>query len=323
MIPVIAFKNIWRNKERSLIVIIAIMLALTGGVFVVGIMMGIVEQKVRSSINNEVSHIQIHQPKWMQNREPRYFIPSADSIGKVIAGMPDVKAVAVRTRVPGMISSPNAASGVMITGINPEQERKVTQLYKTICDSCSNYFTGTRRNPVIISKRMADKLKVRLKSKVVIRFQNTDGNIAEAALSVTGIYHTPNDVFDDMNIFLPLANLDRISGDMIKPNEIAILLTNIDNIPLIQATLKNEFSGLDIRNWQEIQPEMALVTSAIAMEVYILLGIILLALAFGIVNTMLMIVFERTRELGMLMAVGMSKARIFRMIMLETIFLLL
>jgi ABC-type antimicrobial peptide transport system permease subunit len=79
--------------------------------------------------------------------------------------------------------------------------------------------------------------------------------------------------------------------------------------------------GLEVRNWIEVRPEMGLITSTIAVEVYIILGIILFALAFGIVNTMLMVVFERTRELGMLMAVGMSKSRVFGMIMLETVFL--
>jgi len=321
MIPKIAFKNVWRNKERSLIVIIAITLALTGGIFTASIMTGMVDQKFRSGINNEVSHIQIHNPDFLKNYAPQYSIVSADSLAEVISRMPDVKSVAVRTRVPGMISSPNAASGVQIIGINPEKEKKVTQLYKTICDSCGVYFTGPRKNPILVSKRVADKLKVRLKSKVVIRFQNTDGNISEAAFSVTGIYQTSNNAFDDANIFVRSNDFNNITGSMIKPHEIAILLTDIDNLPEVQSALKQKFPGLDVENWQEIQPEMGLITSAISLEIYIILGIILLALAFGIVNTMLMIVFERTRELGMLMAVGMSKARIFSMIMLETILL--
>ena len=321
MIPKIAFNNIWRNKERSLIVIIAIALALTGGVFTAAIMTGMVDQKFRSGINNEVSHIQIHNPDFLKNWEPQYSISSADSIKEVISRMPDVKSVTMRIRVPGMISSPNAATGIQIIGIDPEKEKKVTQLYMTICDSCGVYFTGPKKNPILVSKRLADKLKVRLKSKVVIRFQNTDGNISEAAFSVTGIYQTPNNAFDDMNAFVRSTDFDNNSGNMIKPHEIAILLSDFDKIPEVQSVLRKKFPGLDVENWQEIQPEMGLITSAISLEIYIILGIILLALAFGIVNTMLMIVFERTRELGMLMAVGMSKARIFRMIMLETILL--
>jgi len=127
MIPKIAFKNIWRNKERSLIVIIAITLALTGGVFTAAVMTGLVDQKFRAGINNEVSHIQIHNPDFLKNYEPQYSIPSADSLADVVSKMADVKSVTVRTRVPGMISSPNAASGVQIIGINPEKEKKVTQ----------------------------------------------------------------------------------------------------------------------------------------------------------------------------------------------------
>src|ERR1039457_192202 len=114
MIPKIAFKNIWRNKERSLIVITAIALALTGGIFTASIMTGMVDQKFRSGINNEVSHIQIHNPDFLKNLEPRYSITSADSIKDIISRMPDVKSVSLRIRVPGMISSPNAATGIQI-----------------------------------------------------------------------------------------------------------------------------------------------------------------------------------------------------------------
>jgi ABC-type lipoprotein release transport system permease subunit len=160
-----------------------------------------------------------------------------------------------------------------------------------------------------------------LKSKIVIRFQNIDGNLTEAAFSVNGIFQTANNVFDETNVFIRKSGLNILTGADSKCQEIAIILNDIDKIPAVEALLKSRLPGLDIRNWIELRPEMGLISSAIATEVYVILGIILFALAFGIVNTMLMIVFERTRELGMLMAVGMSKSKVFRMIMLETIFL--
>jgi len=321
MIFIIAFKNVWRNKVRSLIVIIAVTLGLAGGIFTASIITGMVEQKIRSGISNEVSHIQVHNPEFLKNYESQFVIPLPDSIAGIISKMPFVKAVCVRTRLTGMAASSNSATGIQIVGVNPALEKKVSSLFMAIPDSNGGYFTGSRKNQVVIGRKLADKLKIRLKSKVVIRFQNPDGNLTEAAFTVNGIFQTANTAFDETNVFVRKRDLDQLTGTDNGIHEIAVILDDIDNIPVTETALKNKLRGLDVENWMEIRPDMGMITSAIAIEVYIILGIILFALAFGIVNTMLMIVFERTRELGMLMAVGMSKSRVFRMIMGETIFL--
>jgi putative ABC transport system permease protein len=321
MIFKISFKNVWRNKVRSLIVISSVTLGLAGGIFTASIITGMVEQKIRTGINNEVSHIQVHNPEFLKNYESQYSIPHAGNIAGIISKMPGVKAVCSRTRITGMAASPNSVAGVQIVGVDPLQEKKVSNLYSTIPDTGGGYFTGSRKNQIVIGRKLADKLKVRLKSKIVLRFQIIDGNLTEAAFSVNGVFQTANNVFDETNVFVRKSDLDLLTGGDNGIQEIAIILDNIEKIPVAEAALKTKLQGLDVQNWMEIRPDMAMVTSAIAIEVYIILGIILFALAFGIVNTMLMIVFERTRELGMLMAVGMSKSRVFRMIMLETIFL--
>ncbi len=321
MIFKIAFKNVWRNKVRSLIVIIAIMLGLTGGIFTVSIITGMVEQKIRTGINNEVSHIQVHHPQFLKNYEPQYSIPHADSIRGIITKLPGVKAVCIRTRMTGMAASANSATGVQIIGVDPLQEKKVSSLYTSIPDSSGGFFTGTRKNQIVIGWKLADKLKIRLRSKIVIRFQDPDGDLTEGAFTVNGIFQTSNTAFDETNVFVRKTDLDKLTGRDNGIQEIAVLLNDNDLIPATETLMKTRLKGLDVESWMEIRPDMSLITSAIAIEVYIILGIILFALAFGIVNTMLMIVFERTHELGMLMAVGMSKVRVFSMIMMETIFL--
>lgn len=323
MIFRIAFKNVWRNKVRSLIVITAVTLGLTGGLIVVAVMTGMVDQKVRAVINTEVSHLQIHDSSYLKNYEPRFVIQEPQKIMQSIEEIPGVRAVCARTHLTGMAASSNSATGVQILGVDPLKETKVTNLYASIPDSSGGWFNGSRRNQVVIGHKLAEKLKVRLKSKIVLRFQGTDGNLNEAAFSITGIFGTSNTAFDETSVFVKKTDLDAIIGGDSGIHEIAVILNDIVSIPLVQSRLKRSLPGMKVQNWIEIKPEMGVLTSAIAVEIYIVLGIILFALAFGIVNTMLMIVFERTRELGMLMAVGMSKTRVFNMIMLETVFLTL
>jgi ABC-type antimicrobial peptide transport system permease subunit len=104
-------------------------------------------------------------------------------------------------------------------------------------------------------------------------------------------------------------------------HEIAVLLLNNEVMDSVDSTLKNELSALDVKTWREIMPEVSLVESSFGLTMYIFMGVILLALLFGIINTMLMAVLERTKELGMLMAIGMNKFRVFMMILLETVML--
>jgi putative ABC transport system permease protein len=321
MLTRLAFKNIWRNKARSLIVIVAITLGLAGGLLTVAIITGMIEQKVRESISIETSHLQIHHRDFLRNYESQYSVAGADSLAQVIAKMPAVKAVTTRNRITGMIASPNAVSGIQIVGVDPDREKKLSTLYQTIPDSCGGYFPGNRRNQVLIGSKLAEKLKVRLKSKVVVRFQDTDGNLTEAAFTITGIFRTPNTVFDETNVFVKKNDLARLFSSDPGIQEMAVMLNDIKDLDAVEPALKSRFPALEVKSWTELRPEMGMITSAIAMEVYIILAIILFALAFGIVNTMLMMVFDRTRELGMLMAVGMSRRRVFRMIMMETIFM--
>ena len=321
MILKIAFKNVWRNKVRSLIVMTSIALGLTGGIFTVSVISGMVQQKITAGINNEVSHIQVHHPQFLKNLESQYSITRPDSIVTLISRIEGVRAVCARTRIAGMAASSNAATGVQILGIDPSTEKQVFSLYKTIADSNGRFFGGTRKNQVVIGKKLADKLKIRLKSKMVIRFQDQQGNLTEAAFSVNGIFRSANTIFDETTLFVKKHDLDQITGNDNGIQEIAVVLINDDHLTEIESRMKSKLPGLQVMNWMEVRPDMGMVTSAIAIEVYTILGIILFALAFGIVNTMLMIVFERTREFGMLMAIGMGKGRIFRMIMLETIFL--
>jgi putative ABC transport system permease protein len=321
MIASIAWKNIWRNKTRSLVVIIATVLGLIGGTFAGAFMFGMIEQRLGAAVDKEVSHIQVHHPSFIENSEIGFAISNPDSVCRILAGVDGVKAVSGRTKIMGMVASANSSGGAQIFGIDPEREKLVTTLYQAIPDTCGNYFTTGSKNQIVLGKKLAEKLKVKLRSKVVLRFQDSTGNIVEAAFKISGIYNTYNDMFDDKTIFIRKSDLSLLLGTSAPVHELAIYLTDPDNYEKIQAKIQARLPRLLVQNWKEISPELALIVDVVDQMIYIFLGIILLALAFGIVNTMLMAVLERTKELGMLMSIGMNRSRVFRMIMLETVWL--
>jgi ABC-type lipoprotein release transport system permease subunit len=219
-----------------------------------------------------------------------------------------------------MIASAETASGVKISGITPENERVVSNLYSKLIEG--DYFEEKRRNPIIIGRKLADKLNVKLGSKVVLTLQDIDNNITAGAFRIVGIFNTENNIFDESNVFV----LDRSIRKLMNlpedaSHEIAILVDNNENVPAIQDSIKKEFSELEVMSWLELSPEMSYLNEAMDLMMYIFIIIILFALLFGIINTMLMAVLERVKEIGMLMAIGMNKLRVFMMIVIETILL--
>ncbi|MDA3817485.1 MAG: FtsX-like permease family protein, partial [Prolixibacteraceae bacterium] len=162
----------------------------------------------------------------------------------------------------------------------------------------------------------------RLRSKIVFTFNEREGGLVYQTYRVCGIFKTNNTMFDQMNAFVLHDDLAGVAG--FKDNEyheIAILLNDNKNPKEVITNLKTEFPQLSFLSWKDLSPEAALMTDFMEVWYIIIIGIILMALAFGIINTMLMAILERTKELGMLMAIGMNRKRVFNMIMLETIFL--
>ena len=319
MLVALAWKNIWRNKKRSLIIILAISFGLWGGLFFDAVMMGSVESMVETAISRNLSHIQIHKKDYDKDKDIRNFIPKGTDIAESIRRMPGVEAVSGRTLIYGMAASPASSFGVLINGINPEDAVRVTDIHEQITEG--DYFGSTRRNQIVIGRKLAERLNLSLHGKVVLSFQDLEGNITYIACRVTGLYKTNSTQFDEANVFVLQSDLFRILGSEPIVHEIAVRVTNTEKLDAVVAGIKNKFPDLVTERWDEIAPELAYLNDTTMIYSYFFVGIILFALLFGIMNTMLMSVVDRVRELGMLMAIGMKKGRVFMMILFETIML--
>jgi putative ABC transport system permease protein len=316
----VAWRNIWRSKVRSLVIICALTIGILAGVFTWALYEGMVIQRINTAIKTEVSHIQLHHKNYLENPDVKYFINNSDNVRAQIDSMAGIKAVTVRVIANSMIASAETGSGVQVIGIAPEDEKRVTNLYEKIVEG--TYFDRTRRNPIVIGKKMAEKLNVNVRSKVVLTMQQVDGGITRAQFKVAGIYKISNSMYEELNVFVRKSDLTRLIGmDNTSGHEIAVLLEDDRTYNDMKDKLSALYKNLDVKSWKEIMPEVSLIEESMDISMYLILGIILFALLFGIINTMLMAVLERVKELGMLMAVGMNKVRVFIMIMLETLFL--
>jgi ABC-type lipoprotein release transport system permease subunit len=389
MIWSVAWKNVWRNKRRSLVVISAVTIGIISGVLLIGIMKGWVVQRLDDAILNEVSHIQIHNPEYIKNEEIGHTVQKPDDLAVLIGSMEETTAWVKRTKMTGMAVTPWANAGVVIYGIVPEKERQVTHIHRQIIPGAGTYLEGGSSGEILISDKTAEILKLkhyiltekatdrlkeqqfpshvldklasmiekrfrsprefrealekildkkevkeyasaimkvsidyRIRNKIQLTISDAGGTPVQGIFRVCGIYKTTNTGFDQAAVFVGAASLAALyGGSEVMTHEIAILLNDIKDAGEVRDKLSSLSHGNSVRTWKELAPDVAMVEDYMVLYYVIFIGIIMLALAFGIINTMLMSILERTRELGMLMAIGMNRKRVFRMIMLETIFL--
>lgn len=389
MIWSIAWKNVWRNRKRSLVVISAVTLGIISGVLLVGIMEGWVRQRLHDAVYNEVSHLQIHNSEYIKNEEIGLTVSNADIIIRSIDSLQELSGWVKRTKLVALANTSWGNAGVMINGVDPDREKLITEIHSKIVPGGGEYLDSKLPGDMLISEKTAESLKLkqyivtdsvmemlkmeqisadvlskletiknerfrspkdfsealkkelsrkeldkygllitehsldyRIGNKVQITISDREGTPIQGIFRVCGIYKTTNTGFDGTNVFVNAQALASLyGGDDILIHEIAVLLTDIDDAGTVSEKLSRISGGNTVRTWRELAPDAAMMNDFIILYYLIFIGIIMLALAFGIINTMLMAILERTKELGMLMAVGMNHRRIFSMIMLETVFL--
>ena len=265
----------------------------------------------------DLGHFQIHSKSYEEEKLVTDTIPNFENVISQLATTKYVIGVSSRILIEGMASSATTSNGVRILGINPENEKSVTTVYKDIVNG--SYFEEDWKNQIVIGEKLANNLGIREKSKIVLSFQGIDGSIIYGAFRVTGIYRTESSIFDKANVFIKERDLLNLINSKLISNEIVVRLSSVQQVDSVYIPIKNQYSDLSVKYWGELAPELKFYYEMLIVQMNIFVGIILFALLFGITNTMLMSVMERVREFGVLMAVGMKRSRVFLMIMMETI----
>ncbi len=316
----IAWRNIWRNKRRSILVIAAIVSGLWGMVYMIAISEGMNEEMVQTAIESGIGDIQIHRAGFEDNmdvtkniRDPGYFINR-------IKGTAYIKSYAERVKAMGLVSSAESSSGVLIWGIDPGKEGSVSAIKSYLNEG--EFLTGGP-GEIYIGKSLADKLNVGLEDKIVLMAQGLSPDIGSAAYRIKGIYVSSSPEFDKFNIYVSLSDAQQLLSMGGRISEIVIMADSMDHVDPLAAGLRDKLavSDLEVLTWQQLSPFIVEMINMFKSFNYIIYIIVVLAMAFGIINTILMSVLERTREIGILMAIGTKRRRVFSEVMWEGFFL--
>lgn len=309
----------WRSKLRSLVVILSVMMGLYGGLLIVSLSVALNDQRMNTAINTYLANIQIHDVKFSKEYSINHTITDLASLEELLSKDIRVKAYSKRVVINGMLSNATGSYGVQVLGIDPESEVKVTDVYSKIIEG--DYFKSEKSNTIVVGKKLADKLSLKLRSKLVVTFQDVNGDLSSLLFRVEGIFRSGNSMFDDSNVFVKnesiFSNLISFDGY----HEMPVKSINLESTDPIKEDLQKLSDKNKVEGWDDIAIELAYSNEMMSAFLYIFMLIVLSGLSFGIINTMLMAILERKKELGMLMSIGMTKKNIFLMICFETVFL--
>lgn len=319
MILALSWRNVWRHPLRSGTLVVAIMLGIAAGVFMTALSEGMISQRFKTSIERRLSHIQIHHKSYRSDQEVGQTIPSPKDKAEWLRNNLELKGLSSRTLMQAMVASAGHAGGVTVFGIDPTSEIETTHFDSFMTEG--NFLDEDARMPIIIGQKLAKKLNVRLRSRVVLTFQNEHNELISAAFRVNGFYKSSNAQLDETQVFVRQSDIQKFLSNTSSIHEIAFLLQDGEQTDAVAAQLSEMWPDVEVATWKDLSPELRYMLDQGALILYIFMTVILLGIGFGILNTMLMVVFERTREIGMMMAIGMNRLRVFSMILIETVIL--
>lgn len=322
MLLKLAWKNIWRNFTRSFLVIFSVTLGLCLGVFVLAFVNGLAKQRLAFQLENTIAHVKISHPEFTSEKEINFFIPEVNDIIKKIKKHSNITAISVRTNFRGTATNQQNTQAIDIYGIRPQQEKSTFGLYKFIKQG--EYLNEKQHKTVVIGQRLATNLNLNLGNILEMSFQNLQGKLLIEKFKIVGIYQMPNTNFESSHIFIRAKDLQKIFNTNHQTvHQIALKLPDYKQAHSFAQKLKGSFNNVKVESWAEVAPDLAYIEVMMRAFFYVFMGIILLGVSLGIINTMLMTVLERSVELNMLKTIGMKPKLIFVLILLETFFLTL
>jgi len=314
----LGWKNVWRNPARSGVVIIAVLLGTWAGIFSAGFFNGMLQDYLHKQIELSIGHLQVEHPQFGDLYNPKYSVSNSDEIVNYLEVQPYTRKISAKSIATGLAQSPHSSFGVTINGIDVEADTSLAiEQYITEGEMIDT----TSRNPILIGIELAERLDLELRSRMVLSFQDVTGEITGGAFRVAGIFDSFIDQFDEGTVFVLQNDLNRLLGNMDAIHNIRVDMDDLATAEMHAEEIEQVFPGVLVKTWRDIAPDLRYTFDMMDLTLYIVMIIIIIGLVFSIINTMLMAVLERTRELGMLRAIGMNKSRTFSMVMIETVFL--
>ena len=277
---------------------------------------------IDSAVKIHTGYLQVQAKGYNDKKSIRMVVPDPAPVGDVLDKTPNVAAYTFRASAFSLVSSRERTYGIMVVGIDPVREAGVSSLRKLIRQG--SYLSKGDTDQALVGDLLAKNLKAGLGDELVVLGQGRDGSIAATVVRVKGIYRSGQDDFDRSSIHIPLKNFQDVYTMRGAVHEVVALGKSLDDLQEIKKTVAAGIKKIDkkhrlvVLDWMELMPGLI---EAIKMDLYsgfIFYLILIIVVAFSILNTFLMAIFERTREFGVLLAIGTTPGRLSKLLLIES-----
>lgn len=316
----LAWRNLWRNSRRTLITFAAISVGMWSMIVLGTIMQAWAMSTFQASINTLTGHGQIHAQQFLDDPSVEHrFAPPGGTLRDVLDSSM-VKVWADRVRVPAIVQTERDTAPVTLVGIDPQREKGLSFIANAVSDG--RYLADADDQGILLGNKLANRLHTGLNKRVVLMSQNRSGTIAERGFKVVGIYTAEQEQTEDRYAFVGMDAAQHMLeiGDDI--SEVSFLVTNLDGLADSIDRLRAVAPGMDIQSWSSLEPFAQAILDISSGTIALWTIIMFILVAFGLINTLLMAVYERTREFGLLQALGMRPGYILWQVLLESVMLI-
>ena len=322
----LAWRNLWRNHRRTLIMLGAIGLGSWAMIFMTALSRGMVNAMVEDGIRALPGHVQAHHPDFRDDPSVANLIGISDAELTESLTASGLAHWATRVRVPAVVSSERESRGVVLSGIDPDRERNLIFVDYEAVEG--RFLDSVDDRGVVLGRKLAEELETRVGKRVVLMSQDPDNEVADRGFRVVGLFDAETEAQEKSYAFIGKETLKAMLGIGDRVSEIAVMGDNYRNVEpeyrkLKAAVEKAAVNGsVEVRRWYEIDSYLGTMLSVTDGFLLVWVIVIFLALSFGLVNTLVMAVFERVREIGLMLALGMRPVDILGQIIIESMLLL-
>jgi len=317
----LAWRNLWRNHRRTLIMISAVTVGVWAMMFMTALLRGMVTEMVRDGVEGLPGHVQIHHPEFRDDPSVVNSLEPASGALLELLNSDGVVAWTQRVRVPAVISSERESRGVTLVGIDPGSEVQISFLSDEPAEG--RFLESVDDAGVLIGRKLTETLETGLGKRIVLMSQDPANEIVDRGFRIVGVFDADIESYEESFVFTGRAvtqSLLRIDNQV---QEIAVLGKNFrDTQPLLEHFRDTAGAGLRVEAWYNLNGYLGAMLKVMDGFVLVWIVVVFLALSFGLVNTLVMSVFERVREIGLMLALGMKPGVILGQILAESIMLL-
>lgn len=322
-----ALRNIWRSPVRTILTLSAIAFAAAILVFMLSFQLGSYEAMINSSVKIHTGHIQVQAKEYNEKQNIRLAVSFPKNIAAHMDRIEKIQAFSMRANAFSLVSSENRTRGVLVTGINPKREAGISTIDQLV--RTGEYLDENDRDKALIGKLLAKHLKVGINDELTILGQGKDGSIAAGIVTVKGIFSSGLDEFDRRNIQIPLDYFNDLFYMRGSVHEIVCTAESLYDVKKIKHQLldavKQDQSreAIVVLDWQQLLPGLVQGIQLDLVSGMIFYFILILVVAFSIFNTFFMAILERTKEFGVMLALGVKPNRLLKLVLMESCFMTL